>query len=624
MGKQFYITTPLYYVNDEPHIGHAYTTILADVLARYHRIFGDQVHFLTGLDEHGQKVANAAAKHGRKPQDHCDKMAKIWQNVWDSIGISFDDFIRTTEPRHERIVLDILNKIHEKGEIYQEEYEGWYSIFEERFFTEKDLVNGKDPISGRPVERIKEKNYFFRMSQYQDWLIDHYTNNPDAVVPRFRLNEVLGFLRQPLGDLCISRPKSRLTWGIPIPWDEDYVTYVWFDALINYYTAILYPPAGSVVNWPAQYHLIGKDILTTHAVYWPIMLHAAGLKPPEKILAHGWWLTKDDVRMAKSSGNFVKPFDLAEKYGAEAFRYVMIREMVVGQDASFSEETFVNRINSDLANDLGNLYSRLAKLWHTGKYGSVLPLEQAPDEIPVELLHARERLNDQVRHQIEEVKPHAAIEVVFNMVRGLNQLIEQLKPWELVKNDPPAIRDALLWALESLEEVSRLLKPVMPQKMSDLGSWIKDESGAINPQVGKMLFPRIKEIKPQESEKDVEWDKSPELDSDLSAGIITIDEFARMDLRVGIVKQAESVKGSDNLLVIQVDIGTETRQIIAGIAKHYSPDDMIGKRIAVVVNLKQAKIRGNVSHGMLLAAESEGDLAIVTLDKDLPPGAKIH
>ncbi len=329
MSKQFYLTTPLYYVNDEPHIGHAYTTILADVLARYHRLFGDDVHFLTGLDEHGQKVAAAASKLKRNPQVHCDEMVKIWKDVWEKIDISYDDFIRTTEPRHERVVAEILNNIYQKGDIYREQYEGWYSVFEERFFTEKDLVDGKDPLHGRPVERISETNYFFRMSKYQDWLIDYYNNHPDAVVPEFRLNEVLGFLRNPLGDLCISRPKSRLTWGIPIPWDDEYVTYVWFDALINYYSATVAPPDNLQVKWPAQVHLIAKDILTTHAVYWPIMLHAAGFDPPERILSHGYWLAKDDAKMSKSVGNVIRPFDLASRYSSDALRYVLMREMVV-------------------------------------------------------------------------------------------------------------------------------------------------------------------------------------------------------------------------------------------------------------------------------------------------------
>ncbi len=433
MAHKFYLTTPLYYVNDAPHIGHAYTTILADVLARYHRFFGDEVHFLTGLDEHGQKVADAAARLGRDPQTHCDMMAQVWHKSWRRIGIEYDDFIRTTEPRHERVVCEILNRLNAQGDIYQEEYEGWYSVYEERFFTEKDLVDGKDPIHGRPVERIKERNYFFRMSKYQDWLVEHYERHPEAVIPEFRLNEVKGFLRQPLNDLCISRPKSRLSWGIPIPWDEDYVTYVWFDALINYYSATLSPPTGRRVVWPAQCHLIGKDILTTHAVYWPIMLHAAGLEPPEQILAHGYWLAKDEAKMSKSTGNVIRPFDLAERYGADALRYVLIREMVVGQDAAFSESLFIRRINSDLANDLGNLYSRLAKLWHTGRFGAVEPPERSLVSVPLELRRAREEMPDLVREEINRIKPHQAIETIMQVVRGLNRFVERLRPWEHVK-----------------------------------------------------------------------------------------------------------------------------------------------------------------------------------------------
>jgi methionyl-tRNA synthetase len=617
MSSQFYITTPLYYVNGEPHIGHAYTTILADVLARYHRLFGDrQVHFLTGLDEHGQKVSQAAAKAGKTPQQHCDEIAVVWKETWKQLSIQYDDFIRTTEPRHQKVVIDFLNKVNDKGDVYKQEYDGWYSVYEERYFTEKDLIDGKDPICGRPVERRKETNYFFKMSRYQDWLIKHYEDNPDAVLPAFRLNEVKGFLKQPLGDLCISRPKSRLDWGIPIPWDDDYVTYVWFDALINYFSATKTPPAGVNVKWPADYHLIGKDILTTHAIYWPIMLHAAGYEPPKHILAHGWWLDKDAARMSKSDGNVIEPLVMAEKYGSEEFRYFVMKEMVVGQDAGFSEEIFVQRINSDLANDLGNLYSRLAKLNQTFNWKSVLPGGSYEDYVDDELddefgFHAC-NLSKIVRDEIEALKPHSAIEKIFQVIRSLNRAIEKCEPWKKECGTSPDVALSMCHAFGVLNEVARLLAPIMPEKMATLISWIEDSHV---PGKGEQLFPRIdmKKFK-SESANTEKSDNSAE---------ITIDDFAKLDLRVGVVTSAKKAENSDKLLVVEVEIGAEKRQVVAGIAGSYSTEELIGKRVIVVANLKPVKLRGIVSQGMLLAAGSGAEIGLLMPDKEIPSGTKI-
>ena len=621
MKDKYYITTPLYYVNGEPHIGHAYTTILADVLARYQRFFGRDVHFLTGLDEHGQKVANAAAARNIPPQDHCDEMALTWRNAWDQLDIHFDDFIRTTEPRHEKIVVDILNRVYNNGDIYQEEYAGWYSVFEERYFTEKDLVDGKDPIGGRPVEWLKEKNYFFRMSKYQDWLIEHYEKHQDAVLPGFRLNEVRGFLRSPLGDLCISRPKSRLSWGIPIPWDDDYVTYVWFDALINYYSATVAPPAGKEVPWPADYHLIGKDILTTHAVYWPIMLHAAGLEPPRHILAHGWWLQKDRAKMSKSEGDAIAPIDLVNRFGADAFRYALMREMVIGQDAEWDISIFINRINSDLVNDLGNLYSRLAKVWHSGGYGRVIPPQNTPGDIGEELAALRRDLPGHLKNEIDCMRPHAAIEAIMQLTRGLNQLVDRLKPWLKVKQDPGEIRDPLAWALDCLSEIAQYLEPVMPAKMAEFRDWIHQGEDGINPVVGKHLLNRIKPV-------EIETAKAPEKDmkteeKERGEGLISLNDFSRMDLRVGRVTAARRHEGADTLLVVSVDLGSEQRQVVAGIAGAYNPDDLIGLNIVVVSNLKPVKLRGELSQGMLLTATEGENIRVVTVDQ-INPGAKVR
>ena len=360
--KNFYITTPIYYVNDEPHIGHAYTTILADVLAGYHRLLGDDTYFLTGTDEHGQKLPEAAKKNNMEPQQYCDQIVERFKAAWKVLNIKNDDFIRTTEKRHTSVVQQILQKIYDNGEIYAADYEGWYCVPDERFWTEKDIVNGKCPECDRPVTKLNEKNYFFKMSAYQEWLIDYINSHPGFIQPEFRRNEVLGFLRQPLGDLCISRPKARLSWGIELPFDKDYVCYVWFDALINYISAIGYNTDQAMFDrrWPAV-HLIGKDILTTHAVYWPCMIKAMGIAQPRNIFAHGWWLSGDS-KMSKSLGNVIKPFVLAEKYGTDPLRYFLIREMTLGQDSRYSDESFVSRYNSDLANDLGNLLSRVNKM----------------------------------------------------------------------------------------------------------------------------------------------------------------------------------------------------------------------------------------------------------------------
>ena len=379
---KFYITTPIYYVNDKPHIGHAYTTVVADVLARYHRLLGDDTHFLTGTDEHGQKVQKAAQAANMTPQEQADRTVVRFQEAWKKLAITNDDFIRTTEKRHSVIVQKTLQDLYNRGEIYRAEYDGWYDVVSESFVTEKDLPEGKTPESMPNLTRIKEANYFFKMSKYQDWLIGYINEHPDFIQPDFRRNETLGFLRKPLQDLCISRPKSRLSWGIELPFDKDYVCYVWFDALVNYISAVGYgsDPKKFDALWPADIHLIGKDILTTHTVYWPTMLKAMNLPLPKTIFAHGWWLM-GDAKMSKSLGNVVDPFALAEKYGADALRYFLISEMILGQDANFSEEAFVRRYNADLANDLGNLLNRITNMTtrYCGGKHTQIPLEHFVD-----------------------------------------------------------------------------------------------------------------------------------------------------------------------------------------------------------------------------------------------------
>ncbi len=464
MKDTFYITTPIYYVNDKPHIGHAYTTILADVLARFHRNLNRETFFLTGLDEHGQKVQQAAAERGVEAQQHCDEMAPRFMKLWKKLHISNDDFIRTTEDRHKKVVQEILKRVHDAGDIYEDEYEGLYSVSEERFITEKEAESGEF----RDIKELKEKNYFFRMSGYRQRLIDHIETNKTFIQPEHRKNEVLGFLRQPLADLCISRPKSRLNWGIELPFDTNYVTYVWFDALINYITASGFGSDETLFQkwWPASYHLIGKDILTTHAVYWPTMLMSAGLELPEAIFAHGWWLMAD-AKMSKSQGNVVNPMDLIDDYGVDPVRYYLMREMVLGQDANFTMESFIKRYNSDLANDFGNLLSRVSTLMkknYDGKIPEPGELNAAENEIK----NAGQALISNLDNKIKEMKINEALEDIMQFIRGVNKYMEEQAPWKLVKEDKESAARVLYTAGEALRIGAVLLSPVIPNRSAIL------------------------------------------------------------------------------------------------------------------------------------------------------------
>jgi len=496
MNKSFYITTPIYYVNDIPHIGHAYTTILADVLSRYQKQLGNDSFFLTGLDEHGQKVQDAATRRGIDPTDHCDEMSKRFTSLWERLHISNDDFIRTTENRHKNVVREILKIVYNAGDIYEDEYEGLYSVSEERFITEKEADTGQF----RDIKKLKEKNYFFRMSKYQKALIAHINSNPKFIQPEHRKNEILGFLKQPLNDLCISRPKSRLNWGIELPFDSGYVTYVWFDALINYITApgFLDDNISFDKYWPANMHLIGKDILTTHTVYWPTMLMSAGIELPKTIFAHGWWLMGDE-KMSKSSGNVINPMDLIDDYGVDPVRYYLMREMVLGQDANFTLKSFVNRYNSDLANDFGNLLSRISTLINKNYDGYMPEVSSLGDKekrlksISIELVKKFD--NNMSRMSINE-----AIEETLQFVRSINRYFEHMAPWKLVKEDLKSAGTVLYTGAEALRICAVLLSPIMPQRIQILLSVLNTESVDRNwgglksgTRLGdhKPLFPRI-------------------------------------------------------------------------------------------------------------------------------------
>ena len=495
MNNSFYISTPIYYVNDKPHIGHAYTTILADVIARFYRQLNYDTFFLTGLDEHGQKVQEAASNRKVEPQDHCNEMAPRFTELWEKLHISNDDFIRTTEERHKKVVQEFLQLVFDKGDIYKDEYTGLYSVSEERFITEKEAESG----IFRDIKELKEINYFFKMSNFQTQLIEHIENNNNFIQPAHRKNEILGFLKQPLSDLCISRPKSRLNWGIELPFDDEYVTYVWFDALINYLTATGYGEDDLSYNkwWPADCHLIGKDILTTHAVYWPTMLLSAGIQLPKTIFAHGWWLS-DSSKMSKSVGNVVNPLDLIEEYGVDPVRYYLMREMVLGQDANFTMESFIKRYNSDLANDYGNLLNRVSTLIKKN-YDGLIPDKGEQTSSEEEIIKSAEALLNGMSNKIKEMKINDSIEDIMKFVRSINKYMEEQKPWKLVKDDKVGAGTVLYTAGESMRVATILLSPVMPNRCAEVlhtfNSGKSLEWGGLKPGVKlndhETLFPRI-------------------------------------------------------------------------------------------------------------------------------------
>jgi methionyl-tRNA synthetase len=468
----FYVTTPIYYVNDVPHIGHAYTTIAADILARYKRLDGYEVFFLTGTDEHGQKVEKAAQERGVDPKSHCDEMVKRFQSLWQRLNISNNDFIRTTEPRHKKVVQKILKDLYDHGEIYPDNYDGWYCIPCERFWTEKDLIDGKCPDCLRSVIEISEKNYFFRMSKYQSWLIENIEKNQRFILPPSRRNEILGFLRSPLEDLCISRPKKRLSWGIEIPFDTTYVTYVWFDALINYVSGIGYGSEGSLFStfWPMAVHLIGKDILTTHTVYWPTMLRASGLPPPKMVFGHGWW-TVEGKKMSKSLQNVVEPNRLIDLYGVDALRYFLMREVPFGTDGDFSHAAMVHRINSDLANDLGNLFSRTLSM-AIRYFDGLIPAPSDPQEIDQKLQEIPERVLPQLSRQMDDLAFNKALTSIWEIVNATNKYVDETAPWSLAKEerDRPRLANVLYQALESLRIIALLLAAFIPSTSEKMWS----------------------------------------------------------------------------------------------------------------------------------------------------------
>ncbi|TKB74879.1 MAG: methionine--tRNA ligase [Nitrospira sp.] len=666
--NSFYITTPIYYVNDVPHIGHAYTTVAADVLARYWRLRGRDVFFLTGLDEHGQKVQQAAAKAGIDPQAHCDKLAPQFQSLWTRLNISNDAFIRTTDAPHKVVVQRYLELLFSKDMIYKADYTGWYCTFDERFWTEKDVESGLCPDCKRPVERISEHNYFFKMGQYQADLIEHIKRHSSFIRPESRRNEVLGFLTtQKLGDLSISRPKSRLSWGIELPFDKDYVTYVWFDALVNYMSALDYlrPTPSQAQFWPANVHLVGKDILTTHAVYWSTMLMALNLPLPKTIFAHGWW-TVDGEKMSKSRGNVVDPNKMVDEFGADAFRYFLLREVPFGQDGDFSQSALVTNLNSDLANGIGNLLSRTLTMIERFA-GGTIPAIGTPAIPELEALIATTAtgLPERIEHGFSALAFRENLQALWELVGLCDEYIDKAAPWKLAKNPEslPRLNTVLNTASRALRLLSVLLYPYMPQTAAQLAQQLglsfdfskpmpQTAYGWETPLAGVKifkgpgLFPRI-ESTPQgaKTESDATTTPQPTTVTPMPTTLppcptasasspapqapapaqITIDEFMKIQLKTAKVLSAERVPKSEKLLKLQVSLGEgmEQRQIVAGIGKKYEPEALIGKTIVIVANLKPAKLMGIESQGMVLAAGDSEVRGLLTLLEDVEPGTKV-
>ncbi|HHY16002.1 MAG TPA: methionine--tRNA ligase [Firmicutes bacterium] len=638
-NERFYLTTPIYYPSNHLHIGHAYTTTVADSLARWHRFAGREVFFLTGSDEHGQKIQRAAHERGLTPSAYVDEIVASFKVLWETLNIEYDDFVRTTEPRHHKAVQTVFQKIYDRGDIYKSTYEGWYCTPCETFWMENRLVDGNCPDCLRPVELLKEESYFFKLSKYADRLLEHIEQNPHFIRPESRKNEMVNFIKSGLEDLCVSR--TTFDWGVPVPVDKKHVVYVWFDALTNYLTAVGYPDNAELLAkwWPADLHLVGKEIMRFHTIIWPIVLMALELPLPKTVFGHGWLLFDSD-KMSKSKGNVVDPIELVEKYGVDPIRYFLMREISFGQDGNFSETALIERTNADLANDLGNLLNRTLSMLER-YFDGIVP--EPGDNLPVDqaFIDYANDLGPAVDKLLADLKLNEALIKIWQLVARGNKYVDERAPWNLAKREDKSELGTVMYNLvEALRIVALLVKSFLPetggkiwaqlglnglqeQKLAN-AAWGQLEPG-VKTRKGEPIFPRIEKEEKQEAPAKIKQAKAAPVKREEPEGVlIEIGDFAKCRLVVAEILKAEPIKGADRLLKLQVNLGAEQRQIVAGIAQHYACDDLIGRRIIVVENLKPAKLRGELSEGMLLAATApDGRLELVTVSEAIPAGSRV-